>query len=146
MHFVLHSPIPSSPYSSALKTTNYHGENPSTAMINPASKFFNLEEMEDKEACTTEIFLSQDGSVTLTETNGPPPVASHGRWNIIDDSHSGKRFEMTVTRTYSSGRDHSDVGEFQFDVERTFIGDLSYVGSLVSVEGSMHMQVRSLRI
>ena len=112
--------------------------------------------MEDKEACTTEIFLSQDGTVTLTETNGPPPVASHGRWSIVDDTNddtnddnndndddaNGKRFEMAVTRTYSSGRDHTDVGEFNFDVERTFIGYLSYVGNLVSVEGSMHMQVR----
>lgn len=107
--------------------------------ISPASKFFNLEEMEDKESCTTEVFLSQDGSVTLTETNGPPPVESYGRWRVYND---GKTFEMTVTRTYSSGRDHTAIGEFKFDVERIFMGELLYVGSLVGVEGSMHMQVR----
>ncbi len=111
--------------------------------MSPASKFFNLEEMEDKEACTTEVFLSQNGSVTLTETNGPPPVAASGFWKVNEDTEDGsKTFEMTVRRTYSSGRDHSDVGEFQFDVERTFVGELSHIGTLVSVEGSMHMQVR----
>ncbi len=113
--------------------------------ITPASKFFNLEEMEDKEVCTTEVFLSQNGSVTLTETNGPPPVASYGHWSLItdgDNDNGSNTFEMTVTRTYSSGRDHTAIGEFTFDVTRTYIGDLSFVGSLVSVEGSMHMQVR----
>ena len=121
-----------------MHVTNQNSNNIGTLNPSPSSKFFNLEEMEDKEACTTEVFLSQNGSVTLTETNGPPPVKAHGTWAIKD----GNMFEMTVTRTYSSGREHSDVGEFQFDVERSFIGELSYVGSLVSVQGTMHMQVR----
>lgn len=136
------SPHPDdSPNTTIKKNTN------TIPKINPASKFFNLEEMEDKEVCTTEVFLSQNGSVTLTETNGPPPVASYGHWKVVgetttdgDDGDNMTSFVMTVTRTYSSGRDHTSIGEFTFDVERTFIGDLSYVGSLVSVEGSMHMQ------
>jgi hypothetical protein len=99
--------------------------------------------MEDKETCTTELFLAKDGSVTVSETNGPPPIQSSGQWKVIPNSNDigNDKFEMNIVRTYGSGLSSSDVGEFTFDVERTFIGDMSVVGGLVSVEGSMHMMV-----
>lgn len=99
--------------------------------------------MEDKETCTTELFLAKDGSVTVSETNGPPPVQSSGQWKVIPNTSGdmGSKFEMNIVRAYGSGLSSSDVGEFTFNVERTFIGDLSVVGGLVSIEGSIHMMV-----
>jgi len=100
-----------------------------------ASKFYQLEELEDREACTTEIFLSNDGSVTATETNGPPHIDVTGKWSQSNDTS----FTMTVKRTYGTGNDSSDIGEFQFDVERSFIGEITLVGGVTSITGSMHM-------
>lgn len=98
--------------------------------------------MEDKETCTSELFLAKDGSLTVSETNGPPPVQSSGQWKVIPNtSDTGSKFEMNIVRTYGSGLSSSDVGEFTFNVERTFVGELSVVGGLVSVEGSIHMMV-----
>ena len=97
--------------------------------------------MEDREACTTEIFLSNDGSVTLIGTNGPPPIATYGTWSCKGND----TFEMTIVRTYGTGSEGTDVGEFNFDVQRTFEGDISTVGNLLSVTGSMHMKVSECR-
>jgi len=93
--------------------------------------------MEDQESCTTEIFLGKDGEVSVWETNGPPPVRSSGTWSVSDDDI----FQMNIVRTYGSGQDSRDVGEFEFDVSRTFIGSLSLIGEEIGIEGSMHLMV-----
>eukprot|EP00551_Chaetoceros_affinis_P000165 CAMPEP_0203638214 /NCGR_PEP_ID=MMETSP0088-20131115/4303_1 /ASSEMBLY_ACC=CAM_ASM_001087 /TAXON_ID=426623 /ORGANISM="Chaetoceros affinis, Strain CCMP159" /LENGTH=230 /DNA_ID=CAMNT_0050492801 /DNA_START=175 /DNA_END=867 /DNA_ORIENTATION=+ len=151
-------PISTGPLPSQSSSSPSSSSSTSFSLLSPSSKFYQLEEMEDRESSTTEIFLSQDGTVTVTDTNGPPPVRSSGTWKAIaapsraqhnlndpdldydyDESITGT-FEMKITRTFRTGHDASDLGEFCFDVERTFIGDISTVGGLVSVTGSMHME------
>jgi len=100
------------------------------------SKYYNLEEKEDNENSTTEIFLLADGTVSLGETDAPLTVKATGTW-----SQNGGEFEMHIKRTFGAGQDHTDVGEFQFVVERGFVGQLETVGALLSVGGSMHLKV-----
>lgn len=102
------------------------------------SKFFQLEEKEDKESCSTEIFLSNDGSVTVGDTDGPLPLQASGTWK-----QTGEKFNMTIKRTFGSGQEGRDVGEFKFDVERVYIGFLEYVGGSIAVDGSMHLKDES---
>ena len=40
-----------------------------------------LEELEDAETSTTEVFLNDDFTVTLGETDGPRYIASEGTWS-----------------------------------------------------------------
>jgi len=99
------------------------------------SKFFQLEENEDKESCSTEIFLSNDGTVSVGDTDGPLPLQAIGTWK-----QTGEKFDMIIKRTFGSGQDGTDVGEFKFDVERIYTGLLGTVGSSLAVEGSMHLR------
>lgn len=101
------------------------------------SKFFQLEEKEDRESCSTEIFLSNDGTVTIGDTDGPLPLQGSGTWK-----QTGQKFDMTIKRTFGSGQDGSDVGEFKFDVERGYVGFLETVGGSIAIQGSMHLKVR----
>jgi hypothetical protein len=101
------------------------------------SKFFQLEEKEDRENCSTEIFLSNDGTVTIGDTDGPLPLQGSGTWK-----QTGEKFDMIIKRTFASGQDGSDVGEFKFDVERVYVGYLETVGGSVAIQGSMHLKVR----
>lgn len=108
----------------------------STDIATAASKFYQLEEKEDKESSTTEIFLSSDGTVTLAETDGPPPLRSFGTW-----SQNGDNFEMQIKKTFGTGQKGRDVGEFEYEVARGFVGVMTTVGGLVSVDGAMHYTV-----
>jgi len=111
--------------------------------VNVGQKFYNLEELEDSETCTTEIFLNADQTVDVGETDGPVFIKASGTWTQErskggDDPGS---FQMTLLRTYEAGREASsptDMGEFHFTVERTFTGIVTKVGSSVAVTGSMH--------
>ena len=42
-----------------------------------------LEELEDAETSTTEVFLNDDFTVALGETDGPRYIASEGTWSEI---------------------------------------------------------------
>ena len=101
------------------------------------SRYYNLEEKEDRDTSTTEIFLLKDGTVSLGETDAPLTVKAVGTW-----SQNGEQFEMNIKRTFGAGQDHTDVGEFQFVVERNFVGVLEKVGAVLSVGGSMYLKVR----
>lgn len=106
------------------------------------SKYYQLEEMEDKESCTTELFLSSDGSVSVGVTNGPLPIEASGKWEKLSKDGT---FKMTITRTYSTGmKNKGDLGEFQFSVPRSFIGTVSNIGGSIGVTGSMHLLVSTL--
>ena len=103
------------------------------------SRYYQLEEMEDKDSSTTEIFLSSNGSVNVGLTSGPIPVDASGTWVHTGDDGLLK---MTITRTYSTGmQNKGDLGEFQFDVSRSFIGAVSPIGGSIGVTGSMHLFV-----
>ena len=101
----------------------------------PASRYFNLEELEDKDKCVTEVYLNADGTIQVGETDGPPVLEAAGTWAC--DSQSGA-FTMALHRTYGGGAPGSDMGEFRFAVDRTFTGSLYRVGAKLAVEGSLH--------
>lgn len=109
--------------------------------MSPTSRYFQLEEREDKESCTTEIFLREDGTVAVFDTDGPPPTKASGFWSHTHDA-SGKSgsFNMNIVRTFTTGSDGREMGEFTFDVERKFEGMLSMVGAeTLAMEGSIHL-------
>jgi hypothetical protein len=96
----------------------------------PGEKHFQLEELEDAETCTTDIYLNSDNTITVGTTNGPLFVSGKGTWST--SSSDGKAlFEMIMTRRYQTGNEgkhKTDIGEFEYDVERTFRGELTLVG------------------
>jgi len=100
------------------------------------SKFFQLEELEDKESITTEIFLHKNFTVDVGLTNGPPPKNGYGTWSC-DQQDNGK-FRMKITRSFGSGQPGTDMGEFVFHVHRWFLGDLTTVGGKMAVSGTIH--------
>jgi hypothetical protein len=93
--------------------------------------------LEDKETCTTEIFLRSDKSLQVGKTDGPLYVNAAGSWSQEADG----TFRMTLKRWYNAGRtpaSKTDIGEFQFEVERLFVGEVTTVGGIAAVSGSMH--------
>jgi hypothetical protein len=92
--------------------------------------------MEDKETCTTEVFLSEDGTAKVGETDGPLFVEASGVWKQDLEG----LFELNIKRTYETGKEPSldtDMGVFRFEVDRTFTGELFDVGGLVAVNGAI---------
>ena len=56
-----------------------------------SAREYQLEELEDKEECETEVWLNDDGTVTLGLTNGPQVKSYKGDWHIIETaSDAGK--------------------------------------------------------
>ena len=96
------------------KTQRYATKTTSLAVASPflalsaadlASKEYQLEELEDKEECETELWLNDDGSVTLGKTNGPLFKECKGDWHMIETASEGDRpFRMRLTRSYESPR------------------------------------------
>jgi len=114
---------------------------PIPAISNIEGKHFQLEELEDAEKCTSDILLNSDMTVTVGTTDGPIFSSFYGTWSeSFDESREDRAmFEMKMSRTYTGGgesNDPTDIGEFTYEVERTFSGLLTVVGgSLVAVEG-----------
>lgn len=101
-----------------------------------ASKFFNLEELEDKDTAITEIFLHEDGRVDFFETDGPIPLSAEGKWEL-----NGEELNLFITRKFEAGKEESkdtDMGEFDYTVDRSYVGRMSKVGGLLAFEGDMH--------
>jgi len=97
------------------------------------NKYYQLEELEDAENGTTELFLKEDGMVDIGETDGPLFSKAVGSWEIQENS-----FAMTITKTFSSGNERNDMGEFTFDVERVFEGEMTIVGGTeVAINGKI---------
>jgi hypothetical protein len=75
-------------------------------MHDAASSFFQLEELEDRSSCVTEIFLNTDKTVNVFETDSPIPSESWGTWEQWGDffalnfqKHSGQaaRAQMWIS-------------------------------------------------
>ena len=97
------------------------------------NKYYQLEELEDAENCTTELFLKEDGTVDIGETDGPLFTKATGKWEIKENA-----FAMTITKTFTTGNEKNDMGEFSFDVERVFEGDMTVVGGTeVAINGKI---------
>jgi hypothetical protein len=95
-----------------------------------------MEELEDKENISTEIHLMPDNTVAFGETDGPPPAKTVGVWSFNEDENI---FEMKVVRTFGAGLSATDLGEFDFGVERTYVGIVTKVGENVAVSGSIRL-------
>lgn len=107
----------------------------SLLFANAANKYFQLEEAEDRETSTTELFLKEDNSVLVGQSDGPLPLDTFGSWSTEDGS-----FQMTITRIFQAGKKETtftDMGEFTFKVERLFTGEISTVGSHIAMTGSI---------
>jgi hypothetical protein len=99
-------------------------------------RYFQLEEMEDADTATTEVFLNVDQTVAVGETDGPLFITAEGTWKQNDDE-----FEMVLTRRFQAGKEvrlPTDMGEFEFDVVRTFTGEMAIVGASTAVQGGIH--------
>ncbi len=68
------------------------------------SKEFQLEELEDKEECETEVWLNDDGSVTLGTSNGPLVKDYVGEWHFLETAvgEGYHPFRMRLTRRFES--------------------------------------------
>eukprot|EP00559_Dactyliosolen_fragilissimus_P007180 CAMPEP_0184861870 /NCGR_PEP_ID=MMETSP0580-20130426/6460_1 /TAXON_ID=1118495 /ORGANISM="Dactyliosolen fragilissimus" /LENGTH=120 /DNA_ID=CAMNT_0027359525 /DNA_START=322 /DNA_END=684 /DNA_ORIENTATION=- len=93
--------------------------------------------MEDKETATTEVFLSEDGTVTFGETDGPKHVAASGSW---EQGMEDASFQMNIRRTFSAGKSGTSLGDFDFAVERTFKGLITWTGGLACITGNIICQ------
>ena len=100
------------------------------------NKYYQLEELEDAENCTTELFLKENGVVELGDTDGPLYTIAKGSWEMINN-----QFAMSITKTYQTGNENKDVGVFTFEVERQFMGEMTVVGGTeVAVNGKIYAE------
>mmetsp|Transcript_3151 Transcript_3151/g.7006 ORF Transcript_3151/g.7006 Transcript_3151/m.7006 type:complete len:197 (+) Transcript_3151:109-699(+) len=100
------------------------------------SRDFQIEELEDREGCETELWLNEDGTVTIGATNGPSVKDYVGNWELIETS-----FRMRLTRSYGAGSSSTGancIGEFTYDITREFWGTLEMIGTSMSISGKTH--------
>ena len=88
--------------------------------------------MEDSDSCTTELFLREDRVVEFGQTDGPQWTAAAGTWQVEPNTDN---FTMMISRRFEGGVENSDMGEFGFDVDRTFSGEMTMVGASVAITG-----------
>ena len=101
-------------------------------------KYFQIEEMEDRDSCTTEVILNSNATISTLATNGPRHVSATGMWKL--DPSTGD-FIMTLHRTYEAGRDSkisTNVGMFTFTTVRKFIGRLYNIGIKQGISGNTY--------
>ena len=103
-------------------------------------KYYQLEELEDKDGCTSELFLKADRSIEFGETDGPIWKAAVGTWNVKPGTND---FSMMITRTFETGSSGREMGEFTYDLVRRFEGDMSMVGESVAVVGQVFAKKNS---
>ncbi|KAL7469249.1 hypothetical protein ACHAXS_009508 [Conticribra weissflogii] len=111
-------------------------------------RHYQLEELEDAESASTDIILNEDNTITLGRTDGPFYVEASGTWSeAFEDKRSeggvGRRlFSMSLRRKYISGnkgKDTTDIGEFEYEVERSYMGEITLVGgSLLAMNGEIY--------
>jgi len=107
-------------------------EPPPHVMTNKiVNKCFQLEEQEDACLCLSEIRLNPDQTLEVGMTDGPPHIHAEGTWTMRDDG----AFAMSLTRIYGAGRKGTDMGEFSFQVERHFVGEMYSIGDTAAITG-----------
>jgi hypothetical protein len=105
-------------------------------MVGVSGKYFQIEEMEDRERCTTEVLLNADASVSLLQTDGPLYKKASGSWKFLPNG----MFEMTLIRSFEGGqpsKEPTKLGLFQFSTTRVFRGNMAHVGAKTSMEGTI---------
>ena len=91
------------------------------------------------------VLLKPDHTITLGTTDGPPCSTSSGIWSEVQDTtidgNDKRYFEMKLARTFQTGHAGSastDIGEFEYSVERTYMGEITLVGgSLLAMNGQI---------
>lgn len=134
----IHSRFRFHPLTLAPSIYSYSQHNlPSLFLHSPHDKYFQLEESEDVDTCTSEVFLNADKTVWLGESDGPLCKSASGRWNLDPDG----TFTMSLSRTFDTGKPattFTDVGEFSFTVNRQLKGEVTLVGEQLSMSGSIY--------
>jgi hypothetical protein len=105
--------------------------------VSAAGRYFQLEELEDRDSSTTELYLHVNQTVSTGATDGPSPIATSGTWKQDPDG----QFTLVLSRTFETGKEKAqptDVGEFNFTVNRSYVGEMTFVGANVAVTGIMH--------
>lgn len=74
--------------------------------------------------------------MAVFDTDGPPPTFATGTWSHQPEKDA---FAMTIVRTFTTGSDGREMGEFTFEVERKFEGMMSILGEALAMEGSIHL-------
>jgi hypothetical protein len=98
--------------------------------------------MEDKDNATTELFLKIDGTVEFGDTDGPRWISARGEWSVAPNTDD---FTMKITRHFRAGVDNTDMGEFEYELERIYVGDMTMVGACVAITGVMRIPEMSER-
>ena len=75
------------------------------------NKYYQLEEREDRDSCTTELFLTEDRNVVFGDTDGPNYISALGSWEV----NNGNDFAMLITRKYETGQKNSEMGEYTYE-------------------------------
>mmetsp|Transcript_10721 Transcript_10721/g.13261 ORF Transcript_10721/g.13261 Transcript_10721/m.13261 type:complete len:137 (+) Transcript_10721:335-745(+) len=104
-------------------------------------KEFQLEEREGQDAELTQVWLNDDGTVSIGTTDGPPVKSYEGRWSVLETAPEEERpFRLRLDRSYEAGvhTGKSDIGKFDYHVKREFWGNVGKVGEIVEVEGIIH--------
>lgn len=112
------------------------GQGQALFAIRIIGKHFQLEELEDKETCTTDLYFEDDNTIKIGETDGPLSVKASGSWKIEDDS----TITLYIERTFGAGSSSTDatgIGEFEFTVKRKMSGEMTVVGDHVAATGSI---------
>lgn len=97
------------------------------------NNFFQLEENEQGQSCCTGIFLSPDNTISFLETDGPAPKETTGMWELDEDGS----LTMTIKRIFNAGLPNTDMGEFNFALERCFTGTMENIGNQVGFKGKV---------
>lgn len=105
-----------------------------TNEVGVSGKYFQMEEIEDAENRMTGILLHSNGTISSPISDIPSCIHINGHWEQI----AGGQFSMTLRRTFSAGRkaiSDTDMGEFEFTMNRYYKGELVSVGALLGVQG-----------
>ena len=108
------------------------------ANINLAGRYFQIEEMEDSETRTTGLVLEQNGTITTLISDIPCFKEAFGTWELTEDG----QVLMNMARTFKAGTKkvlETDMGEFEFCMERTYTAELIFIGECVGAEGAIHL-------
>lgn len=98
------------------------------------NKSYQLEEREDRECSTTELFLREDRVIEFGDTDGPVPLEVDGTWQIEEGTDN---YSMKIRRKFRTGSDGRDMGEFEFETVREYKGEMTMVGESVAITGVM---------
>ena len=131
--------------SHSLKSTCLFVQDRTATRQSLAGREFQLEEREDRDSSYTDLWLNQDGTVTMGVTDGPKPVSYQGDWHVLETAttEADRPFRLRLDRTYENPNPHTgetDTGPFDYHVKREFWGNVGPVrhADSVEVEGVIH--------